>query len=619
MSFPDSYEEFSNPKQYKGRGRKINKLRSKIEFDLYGDEVAICQSILRTSDYGVIQVKADGMVIGTFTNHNPTLGREKEEFTATGSSGKFLLKHPYTYDHKISINGRLLSGKIYDGDYGGSMPEGIDYLVIRKFNQDHKPVHAVWFRNTPTKGDRITVNYNFGRVIMFEGSTVGQTTSDEVNESNYGDGTSAVSSRIASGMELRYIDRNAFWIHQFTTNKDRHFEIEIIDGVNPYFIINYASNRYHDYMNAGIGGWMLKGLLDDDGINDFTGFFDHFLPDIIINESATNDDWEFGERKLKRSLDGLSEEQVKKLWTLELDQVRYNKKTRDYSVRFTTGLISEIDRFSLASPQIIGSGVNPGDIIRIGDYHGDNRQVACREIATVDHYLGKVSWLEPLNPELILNTGSLDDLIGKECSVRDLSGYRYRYQVLIENLRRIAPHAQILVTQPGLSNCWTRQLWGYDIIHRNLAAMYPGVGTIEITERLKDFVENNISGNSFTLIEADGSREYTLPWKGHWQGFEVWFNNRNIYGKDCYIEGGKGYAVNQSASVEDLNTDKTYDKSYSADRAMRLVFTGNIPKNGQIRINKADYDWSGDHCHPNTHGTYIYGRTYINRLKDLMH
>jgi len=78
---------------------------------------------------------------------------------------------------------------------------------------------------------------------MFEGSTVGQTESDENNESDYGEGDTSFDTTkpavLSSGLEYRYIDKRAFWIHKFTESKTRHFEIEIIGGTNPYFIINY--------------------------------------------------------------------------------------------------------------------------------------------------------------------------------------------------------------------------------------------------------------------------------------------------------------------------------------------------------------------------------------------
>ena len=622
MKYSVDVTDFQNLLQYKGVGKKLIGLNSIVEFDLYGDEIAICQTKLRTSDFAVIQVKADGEIIGRFTNNNETIGSDEQEFLGDGTTLKFQLNHPTTFAHEIKINGELQKGETYTGGWTRSIPNNPGYLIIRKLDENQKPVHYIWFKTAPEKGAKISVDFKYGRIVAFEGSTVGQLSTDEENETPYGEGAvsfdPASPAKLSSGLEYRQIDKNAFWIHKFTEQKKRHFEIEIIDGENPYFIINFASNRFHNFMNAGIGGWSLARLLDNDGVNDYNGFFEKFTPDIIVNESATNDDWAFGERKLKRTLTRLSEKEVKQLWALELDKVTFQENTNDYTAIVNTGLIYNIDELSLTCKQVMNSNVNAGDIIRIGNYHGDNKQVVCREIESVDLPSGKVTWLAPINAEHILNVQSLSYLIGAECSVRDLSGYQNQYENLINKLQKISPQTQLLIAQPGLSNYRRRQLWGYNIIHRRLATKFHNVSTIEVTDWLHDFQKGNISGKSFVEIEADGSGKYVLPWQGHWQGFEVWVNNKNVYGTDCFVDGGFGYSVNQNASGSELNIEKGYDKSYSANRKMQLVFTKNIPQKGKIKVIKADSVWSSDYCHTNKTGAYVYGQIYISRLKSYL-
>lgn len=623
MEYSTEYAAFRNPGQYKGQGNKIEGLHNIVSFTLSGDEIAICQTILRTSDFAVMQVKADGEVIGKFVNNNNTLGVEKQTFTGNDLNVKFKLNHPYTYDHEVRINGKLIKGNIYAGGWSRKSPENTSYLIIRKLDDNHKPVHYIWFNNPPAKGEKISVKYKYGKVIMFEGSTVGQTESDENNESDYGEGDTSFDTTkpavLSSGLEYRYIDKRAFWIHKFTESKTRHFEIEIIGGTNPYFIINYASNRYHNFMNAGIGGWSLEKYLDSDGVNDYNGIFERFMPDVIVMECATNDDWDYGERKLKRTLTGLKEESVKNLWTLELDSITYQPSTNDYQVRLTSGVIKNIDAYSLTCSQITGSNVKPGDIIRIGNYHGDNRQVAVREVGSVDLIKGRVTWPQPLNPDLILNIESLDDLISAECVVRDLSGYQKKYEEMIEKLQQIAPHAQLLTAQPGLSNYWWRQLWGYEIVHRKLATKFHNVNTIEVTNWLQEFQTHNISGKSSIEIQADGRTEYELPWDGIWQGFMVWIGDKDVYGIDCYIESGAGYSVNQEGHGAELNVLKGYDKSHRIERPMKLIFSKNVPKNGIIRVVRADSIWSDDLCHTDEKtGAYVYGQIYVTRIRDVL-
>ena len=49
---------------------------------------------------------------------------------------------------------------------------------------------------------------------------------------------------------------------------------------------------------------------------------------------------------------------------------------------------------------------------------------------------------------------------------------------------------------------------------------------------------------------------------------------------------------------------------------MKLVFTRNIPEKGKIKVVKADSVWSGDYCHSNKKGGFVYGQIYIGRIED---
>lgn len=621
LTYNGASGDISNSKIYKGIAKSISGLGSKIEFDLVCDELAICQVIQRTSNYGEMTVKADGSIVAKFTNHNKTLGNEVDNFLGNGNDLKFMLAHPHTYNHNITINGSAQVGQVNSGGYGGVMPDGKDYLVYRKMDADGGVKHVVWFRNAPANGAVIVVSYDYGKMILHERSTVGQLDDGITNESNYGEGSvsfdPANPASISSGLEFRSIDKDSFFIHKFTDLKNRHIEIEITGGVNPYFSINFASNRFHNLMNAGIGGWSIGNLINNDGINDFNNLFKSFIPDVIINESATNDDWMYGNRKISRSVSGLTEAAAKALFSLEIKALTYIS-ANNFRADLQSGIIDSIDQFSLVCSQIVGSDVVAGDIVRIGNYHGDNRQVVVREIESVDLAAGKITWLMPLNSELILNIDSIDDLIGSEVAIRDLSGYQVRYEELIEKLQKSTPQTQLLVTQAGLSNYHVRQLWGYDIIHRRLAVKYHNVNTIEVTNWLQDFQENSISGNSFEEIVANNSDEYTLAKDGHWQGFKVWVNGRNVYGDDCYIQQNYGYKPDPNASGADINIGNPYNKEHTVNNSMKLVFAKNKPLNGTIRIEYADGVWSSDYCHTNSIGYFLYGQAYASALKAIL-
>ncbi|MCD6597822.1 MAG: hypothetical protein J7L04_09050, partial [Bacteroidales bacterium] len=159
MEFTGTVEEFKNPFQYKGVGKKISGINSKVEFDMFGDEIAICQTKLRTSDYAIIQVKADGKIIGQFTNHNQTMGQGQQQFIGDGATVKFQLNHSATYAHELTISGKIQEGEIYSGGWTRQIPDNPGYLIIRKLNKNQKPVHYIWFNKPPEDGAKIDIKY----------------------------------------------------------------------------------------------------------------------------------------------------------------------------------------------------------------------------------------------------------------------------------------------------------------------------------------------------------------------------------------------------------------------------------------------------------------------------
>lgn len=626
LKYSSTPTEFVNDALFDKNSSRIAGLGQKVTFKLTGNELAICQVKERGSDYGIMRVKADGVVIGTFDNKN---AQKMTSETFSGANQVIVqLKHPATYNHQIKVNGTLLNESdiaINTGGYGGTFPANKKAFVFRALDSQGNPVHRIEFRGLGTITN-VEVSYSYGRIICYERSTRGQLNDGITNESTYGEGTTAFdpanpSGGLASGMEFRAIDERAFFIHKFTENKERTFEIEIIDGVNPYFNINYVTNRYHDLMNAGIGGWKIKDLINNDKINDFNQFYKWFMPDIIFQESATNDDWAYGARRINRSIGEISKDELAKLNSLEVATIKHNPVTDKYDVGLATGIITAITPFSLTcqeivlNKQLLDDGVNTsaseiqkGDIVRIGNYYGDNKQVVCREIDSVNSATGVITWLQPIYPEQMLNIETLDELVGKECCIRDLSQYQADYETYIESVRKVSPHCAIRVMTPGLSNYFVRQLWGYDIIHRRLCAKYTNVRAIDVASWIYDFQQGDISGNSKQVITSTGASNYTLQKAGHWQGFKVLVNGIDVYGKDCHIHSGLIYRVDASLNGAALNKTHAYNNYGKAvNIAMSLVFTKNTPAVGDtIEVQYADRVWSSDFCHPNDTGNMLY-------------
>lgn len=615
---------FKNTNLYKGASSRLSGLNKKVQFKSFGDEIAICQVKERTTDYGIMTLKADGVVIGTFDNRN-VIKSETEIFSGT-SIAKIQLKHPCTFNHKIKINGSTVIAEndivFNESDRGSSIPSDVNVYVYRSLDKKGKPIHEIQFQNLGTITS-VEISYDYGQIICHERSTVGQLNDGITNESRYGLGTLAFdpakpTGGIEAGLEFRAINRNAFHIHKFTEAKERTFEIEITGGVNPYFNVNYVTNRYHNLMNAGIGGATLGHFINKDKINDIAQLYKWFTPDILFVHLATNDDWSNYRRLTNRSIGEISKDELTRLNSLEINTITYNEATDKYAVDMCTGIVAEIDEYSCVCPDLTLE-IKQGDVIRIGNYYGDNKQVVCREINTVNADTGKITWLEPLNADNILNIDSLDDLVGASCVVRNFDYYIDRYKQFIEDVRAISPHTLICIMSPGLANYFVRELWGYDIVHRKISNLYHNIKAIEVSEWLYSFQFGNISGKSKEVITSTGSATYRLNKTGYWQGFKVLVNGIDVYGRDCKILSGKTYRPDSSLHGTELNKEYVTEsgkRGKNITEAMQLIFDKNIPKaNDTIEVQYADSVWSNDFCHTGAIGNYVYKQPMVDIIK----
>lgn len=626
LTYSTPATKLTNGLFYGSTAHKIEGVGAKVNFSLFGDEIAICQAKLRTDgDYGIMTVKANGEVIGTFDNKN-YIGSDTESFSGE-SLRKVRLKRPCTFDHEITVNGsvKLTNIQFNSGGYGGTVPEGCEAFVYRGLDSEGNPVHYIDLSEDLGTITSVTVKYKYGKIIAHERSTVGQTQDSMTNESVYGVGSVAFdpahpTGGISSGMEFRGIDINSFFIYKFNTAEVREFEIEITGGNNPYLILNFVTNRFNNLMNAGIGGWGVAPLVNNDKVNDYTQFYKWFQPDIIFQESSTNDDWSYPTRRISRSIGNLSKDALVKLWGLEVSKVTYNSESDNYAVEMATGLISEITTTSLKSNAIIGTSTQVGDIVRIGNYYGDNKAVVCRKISEVDTETGVIKWVQPITPEDMLNIEKIDDLVGKEINIRNLDGYKTKYKELIEKIREISPQAKIVIVASGLSMYGLRQLWGYDIVHRELCDEYPNVEYCDVTDWLYDAMKYGISGSRTETVESTGASSYDLSFKGNrnsWQGFKVLVDGIDVYGKTCHIESGFFYHADSNKNGTDLNKNGVYNNKGVDNQTipMKLVFEKDAPASGkQIVVQFSDTTWSGDYCHTNEYGAFLYGQMYAKHI-----
>lgn len=622
-------EIFKNKKLYKGEGYILNGEGASVEFDISGDELALCQVIRRTKNWGKISVYADGKLIDSFDNKNTTLGSAQMSFTADGKNKEFDLDRCFTYNHEITINGAPIKGQLHDkGAYMSKppftyYPEGTQYLVARQYSSTKpvKVIHTIIFNEAPPKDAKIVVNYNYGETIAHTKGTIGEGSDDQRIESPYGSGDvshdPAHPTRLSTGLDFRLINRDAFWIHRFDSSAKRHIKLVIEGGVNPYFVINFATNRYHNLMNAGIGGWTAKKSLTDRYLRSYKNASQYYKPDVLFIALGGNDDWSEKDRLVSREIKNVSESQLKAMSSLELHSAKFVDED-NFTVVKNTGIIDTISSKSLRSKHLKGLSIKPGSFVRIGNYTGDNDSVAVRVVKSYDINSGELTWDKPLNTAEIICVDNLKDLVGAELAVREIKAYAKYMRQLVAKLKEVNPDMKIVLLNVYNTNFFTRQIWGYSELQKIIALENENVYTLNSAQTLQEFQKNSISGKKYTELKVDGSSEYTLPWKGHWQGYKVLVNGKDIYGKDCYILSGRIRALNNKKSGKDLEFSGNYTRGSYVTRAQKLVFNQNAPKSGTIRIERADYTWSGDYAHPNRYGKKVIGDDCVNIIKEII-
>ena len=595
-----------------GKAIKISGVGAEIKFKHKGSELNICQVIERTSNYALIGLYDGDTKVAEFTNHNTTIGSDTEQFSGDGEKIKFNLKRCFTYSHVLKVNGVSKNIILNTQGYGGTFPVGVDCLVIRSLDDNGNVIHTLYFKEAPTAGAVIDVSYNYGETICFVKSTVGETESGE-NESPYGDGTISYDptnpANISSGLDFRLINEKSFYKFWFDSDVEREITLKIEGGNNPYFVFNFASSVFHNVMNAGIGGWTAAISNSGSYINRaYWNIADYFSPDVVTIGLTGNDDWANYPRKIKRVYNGITLDELKQFPMLEVGEIEYVKESDTYNVTKNIGIIKEITTRSLKADEIIGSDVAKGDFVRIGTYTGDLRQVQTRRIETVDNVQGQITWAEPLHLNEFICIETIDDLVGQEISIRSIEQYMQQMELLISNIKKMVPKCKICLFNIYYVDMWTRDTAEYTYIQQWIAEKFDGtVYFVDAWKYARDYCENSLHSRDFDFV-ADGNDTITfaIDGVGHWEGIEVWVNNKNVYGKDCYPITG-WYTTIEDKTGSELNwvgTNNYYPRIYKK-RNFAIKWKQNIPLTGTaIKVKIATRQWSADYAHPRD-GDYI--------------
>ena len=106
----------------------------------------LCQAKKNNLDFGIMTVKADGVVIGKFNNKNE-IGHETETFSGADINS-VRLKHPATYNHQITINGSTILTDIVINTIMGGVISTEEAFIVRGLDTEGSPVHIINFNES---------------------------------------------------------------------------------------------------------------------------------------------------------------------------------------------------------------------------------------------------------------------------------------------------------------------------------------------------------------------------------------------------------------------------------------------------------------------------------------
>lgn len=603
-------EVIKSPKLFKGEACEISGVDNSISFFMKSDKVKIAYAINRESKGAAIcEVLVDNKLIDTFSTYNTRRkGRKTLTFNADGVTRKFQLKEAFTYNHVVTHKGIALKGQLNKGGYGSNFPAGHDYMIIRALDNDEVK-HTLFFKDAPAEGE-IKITFDYGESITYAKTTVGElgTALDSGLESYYGDGnvafdpSNAVS--LSSGLDFRKVDEECFKTYNFASNKTREVKVRIksldpraTPEDTPTFVFNFATDSNFEYMNAGIGGFQYNMFNKETGIINYKKLAE-YEPDKIVALMGTNDDW------------GKAEYPVYQPRIVQADYLEKNsyywisnpvKHGSNYNIQDRWTDIKAFDKYSvtLADDVVIGD-VNKYDILIINKWGNDERYCQVRLIDSIDKSTKKVTFLTPIDNDLI----DLDTKIHIK-SIKKLGDDIDSFISKLRAYDHIDP--EIHLACMGVPNMNHRQLLGYREYIRYIAKKN-NVGFIDIftptseyqatVERVIKYEINSTGANEYIVLNGTSNIDPIL------RNVTVEIDGVNIFdGKNVRLCGGYGYY---------WNTDLTHGYKTTPTR---LLLKEPIEAGKKIIIKGTIERYSSDYCHMGVEtGKYLYGTTILNNL-----
>ncbi len=634
-------------KFFDGVATRLTGANAEIAFTLTGNEISIVQGIDRSNLAAAeIELYIDGKLHDTFNNFNTApLGEAQKIFTGDGKTTTFNLGRAFTYQHSISVNGIPKKGRQNQGGYsGGVIAKTDDYLIVRKYGKDEngnpEVHHWINFKEAPHPNDAIVAIYKYGEEISYEKTTIGKNAADEL-ESPFGDGDISFDltkpTKISSGLDFRETDERAVKTYRFATSKTRHVRLKIKGAykgasATPYFIFNFATNRFFHFQNAGIGGWKLQFLNDPQEFHRSYKKVNDFVPDVIMLETTPNDDWAVKGHKLFTSFQNITLKELQSIRTFPAKNITFNADKETYNFQKWVGKIKAIHENGvvIVKDSPYGQIADPvaGDYVFVGAYFSNNKEYAVRRVAAYNRTTGEITFDRPVRKtDLIYD--DLQALVGLEVRVRSFSLFEEQLRTFINNIRKASPAVKMSMISNPLPVVSARELWGY-------WELMDKIGQDTQVENLKvssfyDYQYSQVQNVSLNfdarLLNVDQDSGFLegnldIPAGRNCLNFEVLVNGKNVYGTDAVVYNGYSYGIDPDLKGAQLNMDGSKDATrdkQKINRIPRLVFLKNAPSSGTVVLKYSTKKWSGDGCHvrDGDDGSKIYGELYANFLKNL--
>ncbi len=643
MTLSGTYSTVTSPLFYNNSAVLLSGVGSKASFSLGGDELSLCIARERGNvGAALVELYVNGTLHDTFNTVNPiALMSKSRTFSGNGTDLKFDLGEAFTYNHTVTVGGVSKVVQMNTQGYGATFPTGVDVLVIRKIGDNNgtpEVHHILWFKEAPPSGtNNISVTFDSGTSITYMKGTVGQTSRPLTGtlESPYGDGQIAYDpdapSSLSSGLGFRESDPRSVVTWKFDSSAVRNYEVRIASldpqGTGtPVCYLNFATNRMHHVMNAGIGGWSAPELLSDTGLNGIDDLI-RFQPDVVYVESCTNDDWATHVDRAWKTRTGLTDAQVRGEETANYFKTVTYVGPDNYTVADVRLTITAITETSIT---VEGTNatfeVVPGDVVIIGDFRGDNRRLACRLVKTWNAGTRTATWAKPLRPEELVQIQSLSELVGNICMFKGAPSWVTANETIIDNLRAALPNSKIALGTSGIPNIRHRRLEGYrelaeDICARKSVFFADFYGaTLRWQYSQPPSVQQYLNASASTT--ATGASEYVLYNSNGTQinPLSVWLarnwsvkvNGVERINKGCYVVGG--YKTGWAAGTTQMSKSNTAGVGDN----YKLVFTSGVPASGDTIVVKYNtVKWASDDCHPGTEGQKLFGQAINAGLRHL--